>query len=522
MLTDYNVTIICTYFYNMKQQGYKALLYFITITIVITIGIQVYWNVQNYNTNKQRLINEVQISLDNALESYYADVVKTDIFTYIDSIFTDNKSVGKKMGAFIKKLDLENTPHGTDSSYNKTEISTIKFFENSDSIHNHNFQILDGKMIDTTIILSSAKINEVRGVSGIKAKTIGDSISNLSGLFNTLTVSFNQDSISFKSMDSLLNKELLRKKIDIGFGLVHYKSDSIFDSYNVKPQQDLPLSTTSKSTYLPANQKLQLQYSNPTKSVLKRSLTGILLSLLLATCIIACLFYLLHIINKQKELAEIKNDLISNITHEFKTPIATVSAAIEGIKNFNEANDKEKTDNYLNISEKQLKKLHLMVEKLLETATLDSDKLIINTENIDLVLVLKNLVEKYQLLSPQKTISFKSNSSTLNAEVDPFHFENALANLIDNAIKYGGNTIEVNLNSLLNSIEITVADDAGKIDKNQREKIFDKFYRVPTGNQHDVKGFGIGLFYSKKIVEKHNGTLSLVPDTSNTIFKIVL
>lgn len=506
----------------MKHEHYKALLYFITITIGITIGIQLYWNIQNYNTNKQRLINEVQISLDNSVEAYYADFVKTDIFTYTDSSFTDYESVGKKMGDFINKLDLKQIYSETDTSYNKAKVSTIKFIENSDSLHKHNFNILDGKMSDTTIILSSVNINEVRGIPSIKAKAISDSISNLSGLFNKLTISINQDSISFKNMDSLLKKELERKKIDVAFGLNHYKSDTIYDSYKVEQQKDLHLSTFSKSTYLPTNQKLQLQYTNPTKSILKRSFTGIILSLLLSACIIACLFYLLHIINKQKELAEIKNDLISNITHEFKTPIATVSTAIEGIKNFNETNDSEKTNKYLDISNQQLKKLHAMVEKLLETATLDSDKLIINTENIDLVLLLKNLVEKYKMLSPEKHITFKNNNDSLTADIDPFHFENVLVNLIDNAIKYGGDTIEVNLTSLLNSIEITVADNGGKIDKSQREKIFDKFYRVPTGNRHDVKGFGIGLFYSKKIVEKHNGQLSLVPDTANTIFKIVL
>ena len=111
---------------------------------------------------------------------------------------------------------------------------------------------------------------------------------------------------------------------------------------------------------------------------------------------------------------------------------------------------------------------------------------------------------------------------TLYKEVDPFHFENVITNLVDNAVKYGGDTIEVNLNSLLDATEITVADNGGKIDKNQREKIFDKFYRIPTGNRHDVKGFGIGLFYVKKIVEKHHGTIQLLPDSKNTIFKISL
>ena len=282
------------------------------------------------------------------------------------------------------------------------------------------------------------------------------------------------------------------------------------------------LSTFSNSTYLPPNERLELLFTNPTLAILKRSMTGILLSFLLSASIIACLLYLLRTINRQKQLALIKNDLISNITHEFKTPIATVSTALEGIKSFNKENDKEKTEKYLEISGQQLSKLHQMVEKLLETATLDSDQLLLQMESVEMVALLKDLTDKYQLLTKAKELIFSTNISELVQKVDPFHFENAVANLIDNAIKYGGDRIEVNLNALLNKVEITVADNGGSIESSQREKIFDKFYRVPTGNQHDIKGFGIGLFYSKKIIEKHEGTLQLLSDKKNTVFKITL
>lgn len=474
---------------------------------MITIGIQVYWNVQNYSINKKRLINEVQISLDNSIEAYYSDLAKADFVSFIDTkIIKDSTEVGVQMIKLLDKVDFKNV------GYEVGKSSKQKLTKHN----NHTTQV-----IDCTGGFTFSE-NNIEAVSVIQGKKSLDSIKSISNFLNKVTISITRDSINFKKIDTLLQIELDRKKINIDYGFNHFKKDSIYASFKSDSLKNNELTTFSKSTYLPLNQRLQLQYSNPTANILKRSLTGILLSLLLSICIVTCLFYLLHIINKQKELAEIKNDLISNITHEFKTPIATVSTAIEGIKNFNKTNDKEKTNNYLNISEQQLKKLHLMVEKLLETATLDSDKLIINTDEMDLVMVLKNLVEKYQMLSPKKIISFKSNSEILLAKVDSFHFENALANLIDNAIKYGGDNIEVNLSLLLNSIEISVTDNGGKIDKSQHEKIFDKFYRVPTGNRHDVKGFGIGLFYSKKIIEKHNGSLSLVPDTTNTIFKIIL
>ena len=137
------------------------------------------------------------------------------------------------------------------------------------------------------------------------------------------------------------------------------------------------------------------------------------MSLLLSLTIISCLFYLLKIINKQKELAEIKNDLISNITHEFKTPITTVSTAIEAIGAFNAIDDKEKTKKYLSISSLQLTKLHHMVEKLLETATLDSGKLLLQKEEIDIVELIKNIALRNEFHSGEKNIHFVSNKEKL-------------------------------------------------------------------------------------------------------------
>jgi two-component system phosphate regulon sensor histidine kinase PhoR len=283
----------------------------------------------------------------------------------------------------------------------------------------------------------------------------------------------------------------------------------------------LPLSTFSKSIYLPINEKLKISFSDPTVLLLKRSMIEIILSLLLSLSIVGSLFYLLRIINRQKRIDEIKNDLISNITHEFKTPITTISSAIEGIKNFNSVNDPKKTNRYLDIASQQLEKLANMVEKLLETASLESDNLKLSKEPLNIVQLLKTNVEKHLLNTSNKTIDFISNQKELILDVDAFHFENAISNLIDNALKYGGNQIEVCLKLDKKMIEITVQDNGIEIDKNQHEKIFEKFYRIPKGNIHDVKGFGIGLYYSKKIIEKHQGTLELIVNSKN-IFKITL
>ena len=163
-----------------------------------------------------------------------------------------------------------------------------------------------------------------------------------------------------------------------------------------------------------------------------------------------------------------------------------------------------------------------MVEKLLETATLDSEKLMLKKESVDLISFVDKIVQKHQLITPEKTIQFSTNISEITTEIDTFHFENSISNLIDNAIKYGGDIIQVNINAVLNTIEISVADNGAGIDRNQQEKIFNKFYPVPKGNTHDIKGFGIGLYYTKKIIEKHNGFISLTSMPKQMVFKITL
>ncbi len=489
----------------VDYKKHRILVYLIGLTILVTIGIQIYWNVQNYATNKQRLINEVQISLDNSVEAYYAGLAKTDFFAFAGRTNQQNRQ--KRSNFFWKAV-------GDDSIRIKFRLDSLL---KQQSVFNGK----DSTQESISIIQLREDHPSIKPLHVFR-QMMGDSLGEMRKLANRLLIAAINDSINFTTMDSLLTYELKRKDITIGYKLVHFKDDSIrLGSIGNIPKR-FKLKTFSKSTYLPDSQNLQLFFSNPTLAILKRSLTGILLSFVLSSAIILCLLYLLRIITKQKQLSEIKNDLISNITHEFKTPIATVTTAIEGIKNFNQKNDRTKTEKYLDISNQQLQKLNQMVEKLLETATLDNDKLLINKEPTNVIKMLEQLVEKYRMITPEKELLFSTNISELQLKIDPFHFENAVANLIDNAIKYGGDQIQVNLNSLMDQTEISVADNGGNIPQAQRDRIFEKFYRIPTGNQHDVKGFGIGLFYSQKIIKKHGGTLQLVADEKLTIFKILL
>ena len=497
---------------NAKKQHWT--LYSITATIVLTIAVQLYWNYNNYLDNKQRVKNEIQSSLDTAIDEYYTDLSKSNFFAIIDYDSINSKS------SFLKDFWNEDI----NSSKSKVSISSIKISSDYKGDVSTIPKILDSIFTTDTIEFEfndkkvTPKTSTKYQPERQKIKISSDSLKFLKGI-QSVAIALNNDDINFTKLDSIFTNQLSKKYIKTPHYLVLLDKDIKVGGSNKAKDIELSLFSNSKSTFLRPDQNLRAYYEDPTIQALKKSSTGILLSLLLSLSVIFCLIYLLKIISTQKELAEIKNDLINNITHEFKTPIATISTAIEAIESFNVTDNKEKTKQYAAISAFQLKKLHVMVEKLLETATLDSESLLLQKEPTNIVDLIAKIAKKFELLT-KKEIKFTTNIDSKILKIDLFHFENAVSNLVDNAIKYGGDIIEININPVLNVTEISVADNGKGIDKSHQERIFDKFYRVPKGNTHDVKGFGIGLYYTQKIIEKHNGSINISSSFDNTIFKL--
>ncbi|WP_431110485.1 sensor histidine kinase [Winogradskyella poriferorum] len=517
----------------MNDKRYKWILYTIVTVIMVTIGIQVFWNYKNYQSNKQQLINDVQVSLDKAVDDYYTALAeRTTIGIFFEG---DQQESPLKEGGHFQKIlqQIDEDSFGFKSldsiDANSIEGITVMRGFSADSMSD----VFDKKLKPLEFKELNLKIDSLKKVKGtnqaFQFKSKFDSIKNpqtltdayqIEMLTSKIVVSINNDSLDLVELDSLVGIELLRKKLFLDYDL-HFdngkenKTDSI--RYTSKR-----LKTSSKSTFLPKGSTLGISFTNETALVLKRSLGGILISTLLIAAVISSLFYLLKIIKHQKQLAEVKNDLISNITHEFKTPIATIGVALESINNFNAIEDKEKTKNYINMSSQQLEKLNLMVEKLLETATLDSDKLELNKESIDVVTLLNDLSRRYKIQYPEKEFNTSLKVEHLETKVDSFHFENALNNILDNAIKYGGDIISIDLIPKEKHFEILISDNGNTLSKANKERIFEKFYRVQKGNTHDIKGFGIGLYYTKSIIEKHGGTIDVSLAKDLTTFKITL
>ena len=511
----------------MNDKRYRYILYTIALVIVATIGIQIYWNYKNYLTNKQQLINDVQVSLDKAVDDYYAALAKktTIGFSFDDARDTDGIfEEGSKFSNILRGIDEKNKEFKNLDSIDVSAIKGVTVVRGF---------IVDSMMDDHSAKHKSLSIDSFKAeIKTLKQNNDSLDLSNIKLLTSKIVVSINNDTLDVRKVNTLLIEDFNRKAINLDHHLAYFTTkpdptlnkgiNALKDKLPKKDYENYALFVESKSLLLPAGSALKLSFANETFVILKRAFGGILISTLLILAVISSLFYLLKIIKHQKQLAVVKNDLISNITHEFKTPIATISAALEGINNFNAIADKEKTKRYIDMSANQISKLNVMVEKLLETATLDSDSLNLNLEDVDIISLLTTLGNRYQMNQQDKTIQTSFKVERLLAKVDVFHFENAINNILDNAIKYGGDLITIDVIPKNERSAITISDNGKGINKTNKDRIFEKFYRVPKGNTHDVKGFGIGLYYTKSIIEKHGGTIVLDLNNALTTFKIEL
>ena len=236
-------------------------------------------------------------------------------------------------------------------------------------------------------------------------------------------------------------------------------------------------------------------------------------SLVFLVIIIFCFVYAIKVIIRQKKLSEIKNDFINNMTHEFKTPIATVSLAVEALQDPELANQDTFRSRYIGIIKDENHRLGGQVEKVLQAAALDKKEFKLKVEKINLASLIKESTDHFELLVEKKGGSIRANINLENPyiEADPFHLSNIFNNLLDNANKYAKEvpTITISAKSDGNNIVITLEDKGIGIAKDTLKRIFEKFYRVPTGNVHNVKGFGLGLAYVKTMVEAHHGTIDV-------------
>ena len=240
---------------------------------------------------------------------------------------------------------------------------------------------------------------------------------------------------------------------------------------------------------------------------------NLLFSLLFVAIILGCFAYTINIIYRQKKLSEMKNDFINNMTHEFKTPIATISLASDSITNPSVIGNPDKIRRFADIIRQENKRMNGQVEKVLQMAVIERGSINLNVSSIDLHDIIEQALGNITLQVERKegTTNAILNAEKSIIEGDFNHISNIINNLLDNANKYSPEhpEITVSTQNVSNGVEMTISDKGIGMTKEAKKKIFEKFYRVHTGNVHDVKGFGLGLSYVKTMITAHKGSIDV-------------
>jgi two-component system phosphate regulon sensor histidine kinase PhoR len=323
-----------------------------------------------------------------------------------------------------------------------------------------------------------------------------------------------QERVTKEALQKLLKNELeeygVKTRFEFGIystGLAtKVKSDGF--KYDKNNTYSIPIFSDNEG-----NNKYQLLVSFPQKKkFLLTDLMGItLLSIIFTLIIIIAYTSALNQLIRQRNISEIKSDFINNMTHEFKTPIATINLALDAIKNPKIIEDKEKVFKYLQMIKDENKRMHAQVENVLRISKLEKKELDISKESTNIQEVIEDAIEHVNLIleDRQGTITKHFDAARTSVLVNEVHFINVIVNILENAIKYSPNVpkIDIFTENVKDFVLIKVKDNGIGMSKIAQKRVFEKFYREHTGDLHDVKGHGLGLAYVKKIIDDHNGQI---------------
>ncbi len=276
-----------------------------------------------------------------------------------------------------------------------------------------------------------------------------------------------------------------------------------------------PLETHSGTQYegLIPNEELVVVILNPKKLILSISIWQIVGSIFFTLFIMFSFFITLRTMINQKKLSEIKSDFINNMTHEFKTPLATISLAVDALRNEKVKANPEKMDYFNGIIKEENKRMNKHVETILQAALLEKQEFTLNKEMVNMHDLIHSALDNHHLVLEEKkgTVNLKLNADIDLIEADEQHFTNLLSNLIDNAIKYCKEVPEINISTYNadDKIFVKIEDKGIGMSRENVKRVFEKFFRAHTGNVHNVKGFGLGMSYVKTIIDAHKGNIKV-------------
>jgi signal transduction histidine kinase len=531
------ITFILSNQTNMKRK-LIIVLFLTTLLLIGIIGVQLYWSFSAYKLNKQKFDGDINIAMQRALDSCKRD--------YFDSIRVVMVRRLSDKGTHIK-ID---TLHEQDAAHKQLLIHIVT----KHTAFGEPFNITAPRLnYYRRKINHKATVPEVITETSFYVPFLMDQLMNLLSFEDILSHSNVLKAFlkvhKNEPRDSVMAHNQIIKSGTYELPPNYRQADSArlskyysAELYKMHPKADFSLKFSDKpipaDDFDPHHVK-QLRYSETdqysykyhgftflqhnsnnqlfVRAIFDRAQIGILkekemvlllaLSGVLIVFTMFCFYYIITTIVHQKKLTELKDDFINNMTHELKTPIATITVAIEGLQKYNALNDPEKTQRYLQTSRNELNRLDNLVSRVLNIAAFESKKIKLAKEKIQIDEMINELITAEKLKAGKEVSISYTNAGVEVLEADRMHFRNVLANILDNAIKYSEEPVDIkiNVNSSNNYAVFSIKDNGMGIPAAHINHIFDKFHRVPAGNVHNVKGTGLGLNYVKYIVEAHHG-----------------
>jgi len=522
----------------MRKTFIWILSFFSSAAVIALIFIQVMWIQDAFEVQKQQFNLLINKSLTQVTS-------KLELKETYNQIQGELERSGDSLG--LGNLNLPKTISTTEDNqvYDSPEISQSYYAYQDENIGNIETQ-LDLISGDTALnVHDNSLYQSDSAVKASRKTTVRTESDRTNTLLKTnkkvyLERVFDQilqnegrieERLSYHSLDSLIRGEFDEKGIMLPFefavrtGNVRYTLRSAGFNPMVKFQK-------YKSLLFPhdikASPNFLVVYFPTRENYLFRSVgTMAGASLALALIILIASSIAIYVIFRQKKLSEIKNDFVNNMTHELKTPISTISLASQMLSDKSLSNDAKNLEHISSLIHQESKRLGNQVERVLQISILEDGKMNLKSQPIHFDNLVRQAVEKIALQVEKRNGSIELD---LNIGDDPVygdetHLTNVVFNLIDNAMKYcqSDPIIKIVTTSTSRSIQARISDNGIGIDKEYINKIFDKFFRVPTGNVHDVKGFGIGLSYVKKVIEQHHGTITVSSEpNAGTTFTMII
>lgn len=534
----------------MTQSTLKWIIVLMALALTGLISFQMYWINNAINVSEDRFKKGVQDAL-NAV----SDRLEQQEIVYTAAKKLQYSQEGKTwIGLDSIKFISQNSNKESKKGFLLKDEDVSKFYFQSDSINKNQahpdvdietdqpFKSSEGTWIDEDVLIEVKRFKaNIDSVVEYNAST-ESTIEKVEEKSEMVTVVLNElfskerkleNRIDERQLQTLLSSSLSNQGIDIEFdyGVIDGEQQKIVLANQEGNENEIMKSEFRTNLFtrdiIPSAKYLSVYFPDQQTFLLGKIWFSLASSVLLVLAIIGIFGYALHTILTQKKISQIKNDFINNMTHEFKTPISTVSLACEALQDKDVNKNELFLNRYISIIEAENKRLGMQVEKVLQMATLEKKDFKLKLEELDVHEVIDRALENINIQIEKRHGVIKKKLTAENKSVvaDEVHLTNIIYNLLDNANKYSREKPEITIatKNTHDGIVVQISDKGIGMTEDIVKRIFEKFYREPTGNLHDVKGFGLGLTYVKTMLDALGGTIGVKSDVAKgSTFEIYL